>query len=355
MSLTSIFYFIFIDVAYVKKALDAHKQGINRRRLNEVRVIGVTCAACSFPLLKNLTFQVHLLDECSQMIEPLSLVPIARFHCERLILVGDPNQLSPTIQGSESLHSNGLELTMFERLQKADLEVVQLRRQYRCHPSISHICSRAFYKGALTDGVTAEERHPLVEFLPPVSFVDIANGVETTATDGSLYNVKEVDYCVKLVNKLLSEGLEPSQIGVITQYKAQVLRIVNKLTDSVSSSSSGEKSAEALPTSMLRGIQVSTVDAFQGAEKDVVILSCVRTKFVGFINCPRRANVALSRAKHHLVMVGCHRLLRSDTLWFRILQLAEEGEARFERGQNALVGAATVNIGNGDDKEYVLS
>ena len=321
----------------MKKALDVHKQGINRRRLNEVRVIGVTCAACSFPLLKNLTFQVHLLDECSQMIEPLSMVPIARFHCERLILVGDPKQLSPTIQGSESAHLNGLELTMFERLQKAGLEVVQLRRQYRCHPSISRICSKAFYKGALTDGVTPEERHALVEFLLPVSFVDIADGVETTASDGSLYNSKEVDYCVKLVNKLLSEGLEPSQIGVITQYKAQVSCIVNKLGDSASSSRS-------LPTSMLRGIQVSTVDAFQGAEKDVIILSCVRTKFMGFINCPRRTNVALSRAKHHLVMVGCHRLLRSDTLWFRILQLAEEGDATFERGQNALVGTATVDL-----------
>ena len=314
----------------MKKALDAHKQGINRRRLNEVRVIGVTCAACSFPLLKNLNFQVHLLDECSQMIEPLSMVPIARFHCERLVLVGDPNQLSPTIQGSESSHSDGLELTLFERLQKAGLEAVQLRRQYRCHPSISRICSMAFYKGALTNGVTPDERHHLVEFLPPVSFVDIADGMEATSSDGSLYNHKEVDYCVKFVNKLLLEGLEPAQIGIITQYKAQVSRIVTKL---------GELGTAVLPSTELKGIQVSTVDAFQGAEKDIIILSCVRTKFVGFINCPRRTNVALSRAKHHLVMVGCHRLLRTDKLWFRILQFAEEGGAKFDRGQNALIGS----------------
>ena len=313
----------------MKKALDVHKQGANRRRLNDVRVIGVTCAACSFPLLKNMRFQVHLLDECSQMMEPLSMVPVARFQCERLVLVGDPNQLSPTIQGSESSakHSEGLELTLFERLQKAGLDIIQLRCQYRCHPSISRICSKAFYGGALTDGLTAEDRNALVEWLPPVSFVDINDGVEMTASDGSLCNEKEVAYCVKLVNKLLSEGLEPTQIGIITQYKAQVLRITAKLSES-----------GTLPSTIVRGIQVSTVDAFQGAEKDVVVLSCVRTKFVGFINCPRRTNVALSRAKHHLVMVGNHRLLRTDKLWFRILQLAEEGGAKFGRGQNALVG-----------------
>lgn len=90
---------VALFTGYIRKALEQHKLGINREKLADVRVVGVTCAASVFPYLERLTFQVQLLDECSQMMEALSLLPIARFKCEKLVLVGDPNQLPPTIQG----------------------------------------------------------------------------------------------------------------------------------------------------------------------------------------------------------------------------------------------------------------
>ena len=75
---------------YVRKSIEQHKNGVNRKRLSSVMVVGVTTAACSFPLLDGLTFPVLLLDECSQMTEVASLIPMARFRCQKVVLVGDP-------------------------------------------------------------------------------------------------------------------------------------------------------------------------------------------------------------------------------------------------------------------------
>lgn len=310
----------------MKKAIELHKKGVNRKRLDDVRVVGVTCASCVFPLLQKRTFQVHLLDECSQMVEQLSMLPLARFRCQRLVLVGDPNQLSPTIQGSESEHTEGLEMTMFERLEKMGYRKVTLRYQYRCHPAISSICSKMFYEGKLQNGVTTEERPRLLEWLPHLSIINISQGEEKCGPDGSYYNEKEAEFIVKTLTDILETGIEPIQIGVITQYKTQVLKIRTLLYDHNAKFTATE----------LKGIQISTVDAFQGAEKDIILLSCVRTRFVGFINCPRRTNVALSRAKHHLVIAGNLRLLRSDKLWSRVLDVAEEQNAYFGRGLECL-------------------
>ncbi|CAB4024832.1 ZGRF1 isoform X2, partial [Paramuricea clavata] len=150
------------EKAYVRKSIEMHKLGENRKRLANVRVVGVTCAACTFAALERLKFPVLLLDECSQMTEPTSLLPMARFGCRKLVLVGDPKQLNPTIQGSEPSHESGLEQTLFDRLIKMDLKPILLRKQYRCHPVISSLSNRLFYNDRLLDGVNAEEREPLV-------------------------------------------------------------------------------------------------------------------------------------------------------------------------------------------------
>ncbi|XP_016076608.1 PREDICTED: protein ZGRF1-like isoform X2 [Miniopterus natalensis] len=101
---------------YVRRSIERHKLGTNRTLLGQVRIVGATCAACPFPCMDDLKFPVVVLDECSQITEPASLLPIARFECEKLILVGDPKQLPPTLQGSDAAHENGLEQTLFDRL-----------------------------------------------------------------------------------------------------------------------------------------------------------------------------------------------------------------------------------------------
>ena len=295
----------------MKKAIELHKLGVNRKKLAVVRVVGVTCAACVFPFLQDNIFHVQLQDECSQMMEPVSMLPIARFKCQRLILVGDPKQLCPTVQGSEAEHSFSLEMTLFERLQQLGYQPSMLRMQYRCHPSISAICNEMFYHGELKDGISCTQREPIVEWLPTLSVVDVDDGKEECGNDGSYFNLKEALIIVNVLEKILKCGINPHQVGVITQYKSQVWNINSLLRNHIRS------------TADIKTIQISTVDAFQGAEKDIILLSCVRTRHIGFIDCPRRTNVALSRARTHLVIVGKLKLLNSNACWSGVINVCK--------------------------------
>lgn len=142
--------------------------------------------------------------------------------------------------------------------------------------------------------------------------------------DGSYFNLKEADVTVKLLAKILQcdKNIDPNQVGVITQYKAQVWKI-NSLLRNIADNTA------------MKSIQISTVDAFQGAEKDVIILSCVRTRHIGFIDCRRRTNVALSRAKKHLVIVGKMKLLQSNTAcWGGVLNVCKTQNARFSKSNS---------------------
>ncbi|XP_010000170.1 PREDICTED: protein ZGRF1 [Chaetura pelagica] len=291
---------------YVRKSIEQHKLGTNKTILQQVKVVGATCAACPFPCLNALKFPVVMLDECSQMTEPASLLPIARFQCEKLVLVGDPKQLPPTIQGSESVHEKGLEQTLFDRLCLMGHKAILLRTQYRCHPAISSIANELFYEGNLIDGVSEEDRSPLLDWLPTLCFYSV-NGVEQIERDNSFYNMAEVHFTVKLIQSLIASGIESSAIGVITLYKSQMCKVCNLLS-SVHS--------EAFDT---KALQVSTVDAFQGAEKEIIVLSCVRTRQIGFIDSEKRVNVALTRAKRHLLIVGNLPCLSRNRLWGRVI------------------------------------
>ncbi|XP_030774897.1 protein ZGRF1 [Rhinopithecus roxellana] len=295
---------------YVRKSIEQHKLGTNRTLLKQVRVVGVTCAACPFPCMNDLKFPVVVLDECSQITEPASLLPIARFECEKLILVGDPKQLPPTIQGSDAAHENGLEQTLFDRLCLMGHKPILLRTQYRCHPAISAIANDLFYKGTLMNGVTEIERSPLLEWLPTLCFYNV-KGLEQIERDNSFHNVAEATFTLKLIQSLIASGIAGSMIGVITLYKSQMYKLCHLL------------SAVDFGHPDTKTVQVSTVDAFQGAEKEIIILSCVRTRQVGFIDSEKRMNVALTRGKRHLLIVGNLACLRKNRLWGRVIQHCE--------------------------------
>ncbi|XP_067933327.1 uncharacterized protein [Watersipora subatra] len=291
----------------IRKGIAVQKSGLNKQRLSKTRVVGVTCAACSFPALDHLTFKVVLLDECSQMTEPLSLLPMKRAACSKLVLVGDPRQLRPTIQGSESSHDHGLEQTMFDRLSSMGVPTSELSTQYRCHPAISGLCRDLFYDGALADGVTASQRAPLCEDLPPICLYNV-QGSQRFGEAASFYNDQEAVFVSELLRFLMTCSIEAEQIGVITLYKAQVLKIRSLMSQQPS----------------MKKVQVATVDSFQGGERDIIILSCVRTEQMGFADDTRRINVALSRGKHHLLIVGHLGNLRTNTLWSKVVSYLED-------------------------------
>ncbi|XP_072479659.1 5'-3' DNA helicase ZGRF1 isoform X4 [Notamacropus eugenii] len=302
-----------VEKIYVRKSIEQHKLGTNRALLKQVQVVGITCAACPFPCMNNLKFPVVVLDECSQMTEPASLLPIARFDCEKLILVGDPKQLPPTIQGSESAHDSGLEQTLFDRLCLMGHKAILLRTQYRCHPAISAIANDLFYEGHLINGISEIERSPLLEWLPTLCFYNV-KGIEQIERDNSFHNVAEAAFTLKLIQSLIASGIEGSMIGVITLYKSQMYKLC-ALFGTVQCDHPD-----------LKAVQVSTVDAFQGAEKEIIILSCVRTKQVGFIDSEKRMNVALTRGKRHLLIVGNLDCLKKNRLWGQVIQHCEGRE-----------------------------
>ncbi|KAL4240490.1 Protein zgrf1 [Mactra antiquata] len=290
----------------VRQSIEKHRRGENKKKLGRVRVVGATCAACSLNCLNQMEFPLVLLDECSQMTEPASLLPVAKFGCQKLLLVGDPKQLDPTLQSCESAHENGLEQTLFDRLIKMGCIPTLLRRQYRCHPYISAIPNNLFYGGMLEDGVSIDNRKPLLDILPTVCCYDVDTGQECCESFGSYYNEHEAQFVVFLLKVLLSTGIESSNVGVITLYKSQMSRISDLLSGLVE-------------TIDMKGIQVSTVDAFQGGERDIIILSTVRTNACGFIDNDKRTNVALTRAKYHLLIVGNVNNLTRNLLWSKVL------------------------------------
>ncbi|XP_073093259.1 5'-3' DNA helicase ZGRF1 isoform X2 [Manis javanica] len=302
-----------VERVYVRKSIDQHKLGTNKTLLRQVRVVGVTCAACPFPCMNDLKFPVVVLDECSQITEPVSLLPIARFECEKLILVGDPKQLPPTIQGSDAAHGNGLEQTLFDRLCLMGHKPVLLRTQYRCHPAISAIANDLFYEGNLMNGVLETERSPLLEWLPTLCFYNV-KGLEQIERDNSFHNVAEAAFTLKLIQSLIASGIVGSMIGVITLYKSQMYKLCHLL------------GAVDFDRPNIKAVQVSTVDAFQGAEKEIIILSCVRTRQVGFIDSEKRMNVALTRGRRHLLIVGNLACLRENRLWGHVIQHCEGRE-----------------------------
>ena len=264
-------------------------------KIDKVRVVGVTCAATSFEVMQNKKFTFVLLDECSQQTEPISMLPIS-FGCSNLICCGDPLQLPPTISKSAP---NGYGRPIFSRLSNI-YKPIMLSIQYRCHPSISNICNVLFYKNKIKNGVTFEDRLPLHD-MPTMCLFDVTCG-EEKYLKGSPFNNSEAITVISLVNYLINLGIDNKEIGVIAFYKSQVDLI-----------SDGLKNGRKRPI-----VDVSTVDSFQGDEREIIIITTTKTSKTKFIDFPERINVAISRAKRHLFIISNVRSLIDSENWNNI-------------------------------------
>ncbi|KAI9295206.1 P-loop containing nucleoside triphosphate hydrolase protein [Neoconidiobolus thromboides FSU 785] len=279
--------------------------------VTSTNVIAVTCLASNFPCLENQLFDILFMDEVSQLTEGLSLLPILKFQPKKLLLVGDPLQLPPTLTNinNNSLLKNKLKLTLFDRLIKNHLIPVMLKSQYRCHPIIAQLSNNLFYNKKLINGINEKDRRPLLMNLPTLCFINIETGRESISKiSRSYHNEKEVELIIELITKLVNTKIQPIEIGVICMYKSQVEKIEHKLTTIYGKNKRSK-------------IKVSTVDAFQGAEKSIIILSCVRTSSYSnqFLNNSNRINVALSRAKYHLFIIGNYTSLYKLSIWKSII------------------------------------
>ena len=269
------------EIASVDASIKNLKEQTTNERREELkgkRVVGCTLAATTFEVLKGSKFKIVILDECSQMLEPHSLQAIAPFGCEKLIAVGDPLQLPPIVSlGFKELYEKqnsnqrSLYKPLFVRLQFDGLETILLRVQYRCHPSIGELSNALFYENNLMHGVDANHRERLLSDFEAINFINADRGVETKS-EVSYKNYYEAKFIVALLEYLqtiienkkiafIESGIAEDNdftIGVIVTYKAQEDLIKSLINDTKIES--------------LKHIQISTVDAFQGAERDVIIL-----------------------------------------------------------------------------------
>ncbi|KAI0693336.1 AAA domain-containing protein [Cytidiella melzeri] len=228
----------------------------------------------------------------------------------------------------------GLTQSLFERLVILGNRPIRLQVQYRMHPCLSEFPSNMFYEGTLQNGVTAPERlRKNVDFPWPVPdtpmfFYQNLGQEEISSSGTSFLNRTEASNVEKIVTKFFKSGVVPSQIGVVTPYEGQRSYIVNYMQFN-----------GTLKKDLYKEIEVASVDAFQGREKDYIILSCVRSnehQGIGFLNDPRRLNVALTRAKYGVVILGNPKVLSKHPLWHYLLTHYKEKNCLVEGPLNNL-------------------
>jgi len=302
------------------------KRVLEKKLLEGADVIACTCASAGDARLSNLKFTCVLIDEAMQATEPECLVPVV-MGAQQLILVGDHCQLGPVVMCKKAGRA-GLSQSLFERLVMVGIKPIRLEVQYRMHPLLSRFPSDFFYEGSLQNGVGAHDRRLHLDFPWPnpegPMFFYATQGSEEFSGSGTSYlNRLEASNVEKIVTKFLKAGMRPDQIGIITPYEGQRAYVVQYM-----------QNQGPLNGKLYLEVEVASVDAFQGREKDIIILSCVRSndaQLIGFLRDPRRLNVAITRAKYGLVVIGNPKVLCKDKLWnhfihyFQELKLLVEG------------------------------
>lgn len=314
-----------------EKKYKSLKRSTEREILQNANVICTTCVGAGDPRLSNFRFRQILIDESTQATEPECLIPLV-LGAKQAVLVGDHCQLGPVIMCKKAARA-GLSQSLFERLILLGIRPIRLQVQYRMHPCLSEFPSNTFYEGTLQNGVTVTERGQEVDFNWPIQnkpmfFYNCVGQEEISSSGTSYLNRTEATICEKIVTQFLKLGVNPSQIGVITPYEGQRAYLVNYMQRN-----------GALRAQLYKEIEVASVDSFQGREKDYIILSCVRSnehQGIGFLNDPRRLNVALTRARYGIVILGNPKVLAKQPLWNNLLVHFKENNCLVEGPLNHL-------------------
>lgn len=251
------------------------------------------------------------IDEASQLPEYTLLGLLKTFSSANFGLIGDIHQLPPyceeTLDGR--LKEFGIGNTMERAIEGKLFPISTLRYVYRCHPKTTQLLSELFYDGSLLSGVSEHERDGFMrsrkDFWPNFNFpMMILNHTGASFKMGtSTGNQSEKDLVGALVQNLLRHGLRATDIGVISFYSAQTSILTEHLRAS--------------------RVKCGTVDAFQGTEKEVIIVCCTNATISGFMQDKNRLNVALSRAKQATIVVGNLERLEKAKYWSTIVTRVE--------------------------------
>lgn len=242
------------DLDQLQRERSEHRIASRSEQAASAFVVGTTIASCSNDALAGQSFDACIIDEASQLIEAAAITPLIRCECKRLLLIGDPAQLPPVTARATSTQEHDFSRSAFSRMQKLGFPVYFLNTTMRCHPAIASIANDVFYIGELQIGIGVNDREPLIQNMPPVSFIECQVSVKQTAKESySTYDPDEASTVRSAVSRLVYE-LEPWELGVIAFYTAQRNEIQRVLKD-------GEQGEDM--------VEVNTVDAFQGSSKKV--------------------------------------------------------------------------------------
>ena len=321
---------------------DAAREIANTERAIVARadVILATCVGCDHFLLgpteraDTRVFDAVVIDEATQAPDPLLLIALAR--AKVCVLAGDHQQLGPVVVAGPAVEAT-LGSTVFERLASAHGNTVMLEQQHRMHEQIMTFPSRSMYGGKLrASPAVAAHRLEDLRVTPdplrphPLWLVDTAgkdwleertdfdpggslNNMASFQLDPSTFNAGNADRVAAEARRLLSRGLAPTDIAIIAAYSAQARRLRELLT--------AERAA---------GLEIGTVDGFQGREKEAVIVDLVRSNEygeIGFLANTRRMNVALTRAKRFLLVIADSATLGEHPYYAAFLQYVDEIDA----------------------------
>lgn len=307
------------------KTLKKKEKETVREVLSSAQVVLATNTGAADPLIRRLdAFDLVVMDEAGQAIEPSCWIPILQG--KRCILAGDPCQLAPVILSRKALEG-GLGVSLLERASTLHEGVLatKLTTQYRMNDAIASWASKEMYSGLLKSSSTVAS-HLLVDspFVKPtwitqcplllldtrMPYGSLSVGCEEhldPAGTGSFYNEGEADIVVQHVSSLIFSGVRPTAIAVQSPYVAQVQLLRERLDE--------------LPEA--DGVEIATIDSFQGREADAVIISMVRSNTlgaVGFLGDSRRTNVAITRARKHVAVVCDSSTICHNTFLARLLR-----------------------------------
>ena len=309
------------DEAYkIMKEVENTEQFMMDDLLGKAQVITATLIGANHYTIRKLKYHTLVIDEAGQALEPACWVPLLK--AQKVVLAGDHCQLSPTIKSNEAA-KQGLSTTLFEKLVEGYPDaVVLLEEQYRMNEAIMGYSSAVFYGNQLKANAAVATRL-LFQEDEPLVFMDTAGcGFSEKQEGTSVTNQDEADFLLKNVERLViafeekrdaSEGF-PS-IAVISPYKQQVVLLKEKLEQS------------AILQVYKDSISVNTIDSFQGQERDVVYISMTRSNqegTIGFLSDIRRMNVAMTRAKKKLVVIGDSATLSRLPFYANFIDYAEK-------------------------------
>lgn len=283
--------------------------------IEKSQVITCTLVGSANYMIRDKTYSTVFIDEAGQAPEPACWIPILR--AERVVLAGDHQQLPPTIKSQQAARE-GLSVTLFEKIiQRQKVATTMLEVQYRMNEKIMAFSNKKFYHDKLIAHESVKDK-TLGESLA-VEFIDTAGcsfNEEQGQNTSSLVNIGEAEVLIKHLKEVIEQNIltEKNSIGIISPYKAQVNLLEIKVEENEELKKMGKRLA------------INTVDGFQGQERDLIYISLVRSNDdgeIGFLSDLRRMNVAMTRARQKLVVIGDSATLASHPFYKDMLDYME--------------------------------